>query len=388
MEQNQTSWAQRWLALYLALWFLPSPLGELPWVGAVFGFFPRLKERGAQWLSGLLLGQPVRADFSSGSDRTVDYFITLLLSLLAALLAAVLSLRRVDARWDARLLACTRAYLRLDLAVTMVLYGLAKVFPLQFVMPGPRIMTMPVGDLTPEELMWAFMGASQPYVLFAGVAELVGGTLLLWRRTTPLGALILFAVMGNVALMDLCYDVNMKLAALHLLLAITFVLAPALPRILRALMPDDHERERGPIWLASLALFALIAYQYTASSWRAAESVWARHPLGGYWAVVDATGSGALHMVTIQLGGVVLIGRDHARRLYRLDGSSADALSLLDLAGKPAGTLHAQREPDGLLTLHGELAGEGVQLVLRRAAEPRLGSHHFSWTRDQEATHR
>lgn len=378
----------RWLAVYLGLWWLPSPLGELPWVGDVMRRVAEAKELGARWLSGVLGGaQPLEITFSTGSDRTLDYYIVLLLALVSAFCAALCSLRRVDARWDARLSGWVRDYMRLVLASSMVLYGLAKVFPIQFVMPGPRILTMTVGDLTPEDLMWAFMGASRPYTFFAGAAEVVGGVLLLWRRTTALGATVLLLVMGNVLLMDLCYDVNMKLAAAHLQLAILFLLAPYVPRLARALLQSDApEGASKPASYAGYAIFAAVAVQLLRSSWSNSEAMHIRHPLHGFWVVQD---SKTLHMITIQRGGITMIGRDQSRALFPLSDVEAGRLSLLDLhTGKPLGTLHASAKSPQQLTLTGEVAGEAWHLELHRTAEPRLASHAFSWTRNSESTPR
>ena len=180
----------RWLAIYLGLWFFPSPLGELPWIGGTLRHaVASAKERGAQWLSGLWPGTaPVAIASSGGSDRTLDYYSAALSIVLSAVIAGLLSARRASAQRDRQLLAWLRGYMRLVLACTMLLYGLCKVFPLQFHTPGPRVLTMRIGDLLPIDVMWTFMGTSKVYTVFAGVAELLGGVLLLWKRTSLLGS--------------------------------------------------------------------------------------------------------------------------------------------------------------------------------------------------------
>jgi hypothetical protein len=390
----------RWLGLYLGLWFMPAPLGQLPWVG---GFLKNVvasaKERGAQWFSGLWPGsEGLAIRFSGGSDRTIDYYIAALLIVLSCLIAGLLSARRLDAPKDRQLFEWLRGYLRLVLACTMLLYGLCKVFPLQFHPPGLRILTMRVGDLTPLEIMWTFMGVSQPYTIFSGVAELIGGVLLLWPRTSLLGASILFVVMGNVVLLDLCYDVDMKLYAGHLLLAITFLIAPEAPRLARAFLPrKTAAAESSASWrsigsaLARFGIFALVAGEILHWSWTATREGAGRHPLHGIWKVEDAAVSGtpiaphAWHSVAIQRGSFITIGRDHSRKLYKLDVTKLDAerLTLRDVdTGKPVGTLSATSKNHTELLLAGELAGEPLQLGLRRSEEPRLVSHRFQWAHD------
>src|SRR6185436_5234324 len=106
-----------------------------------------------------------------------------------------------------------------QLFAQMLSYGIAKVLKLQFAAIGPIGLLRTYGEDSPMRLLWAFMGHSRPYNWFIGLSEVVGGVLLLFRRTTTLGALLLIAVMTNVVMLNLCYDVPVKLHASHLLIA-------------------------------------------------------------------------------------------------------------------------------------------------------------------------
>src|SRR5262249_29240551 len=57
------------------------------------------------------------------------------------------------------------------------------------------------------------------------------GLLLFFRRTATLGALLTFGVMAHVTLMNLCFDVPVKLYSAHLTLLSLFAAAPDLPRL-------------------------------------------------------------------------------------------------------------------------------------------------------------
>ena len=59
-------------------------------------------------------------------------------------------------------------------------------------------------------------GHSGPYTFIAGLAEIVGAVLLLWRRTTLIGALLLAGVLVNIVLLNFCYDVPVKLFSVEL----------------------------------------------------------------------------------------------------------------------------------------------------------------------------
>jgi len=85
-------------------------------------------------------------------------------------------------------------------------------------------------------LLWTFMGVSTPYTVFAGAMETLGGVLLFFRRTTTLGALVTIAVMTNVFVLNMCYDVPVKQFSLHLLLMAVFLLLPDLRRLANVLV--------------------------------------------------------------------------------------------------------------------------------------------------------
>ncbi|HEX3128156.1 MAG TPA: hypothetical protein VH394_12570, partial [Thermoanaerobaculia bacterium] len=73
--------------------------------------------------------------------------------------------------------------------------------------------------------------ASYPYIIFTGAAEVLGGVLLATRRTTLPGALVCIGVMSNVVLLNLSYDVPVKLFSSHLLLMAVFLAVPDLRRL-------------------------------------------------------------------------------------------------------------------------------------------------------------
>ncbi|KAB8333659.1 hypothetical protein SD80_012035 [Scytonema tolypothrichoides VB-61278] len=93
-------------------------------------------------------------------------------------------------------------------------------------------MVQPLGELSPMGLLWAFMGYSEPYTVFTGLVELAGGLLLLSRRTTLLGALVCAVAMSQVLMLNLSYDVPVKLSSAHLLAMALVLIVPELPRLL------------------------------------------------------------------------------------------------------------------------------------------------------------
>jgi hypothetical protein len=69
----------------------------------------------------------------------------------------------------------------------------------------------PWGEFSPMGVLWSFMGFSTVYQIFTGIGEVLGSFLLVLRRTTTLGALLLCAVLSNVVLLNYTFDVTVKL---------------------------------------------------------------------------------------------------------------------------------------------------------------------------------
>lgn len=133
-------------------------------------------------------------------------------------------------QWDEKLHVLVRIWLRFFLIKMLFSYGFGKVFPMQF--PEPRYLyDQPFGDLQPMSLLWAFMGHSTPYQIITGSVEVLAGLLLISRYTTLLGALLTVMAMTQVFILNMCYDVPVKLYSFHYLLMGLFLAAPDVPRL-------------------------------------------------------------------------------------------------------------------------------------------------------------
>ncbi|HQQ96190.1 MAG TPA: hypothetical protein PLX35_02960 [Cyclobacteriaceae bacterium] len=100
--------------------------------------------------------------------------------------------------------------IRYYLAFIIFSYGFAKVFAGQF----PHTMAnmdARFAELSPMRVAWAFFGYSRGYQEFLGWGEVVPALLLLFRRTALLGALMMFIVMLNVFLINIFFDVCVKI---------------------------------------------------------------------------------------------------------------------------------------------------------------------------------
>ncbi len=223
--------AIRFTVAYWLMYSLPSPFSNvIPWLGQQLSVC-------RSWLENHLVAAVARVVFkidgelvppNGSGDTTFNYLAVLSMFVLAALIAVVWSLfdrRNTDYPLVRDLL---RSYLRYVLAFTLLGYGLAKVtFEFnQFPLVSDWQLKKTWGDSSPMNVLWAFMGSSRPYTIFAGVSEVLGALLLVWRRTATLGALVAIGVMTNVVLLNFCYDVPVKLYSSHLL---TMAILIALP---------------------------------------------------------------------------------------------------------------------------------------------------------------
>src|SRR5262249_26722425 len=115
-------------------------------------------------------------------------------------------------------------------------YGIIKLFVQQMPFPTTSQLATPLGDLLPMRFSWLFIGYSTPYEFFSGAMETLAGVLLLYRRTVTAG---LFAATGafmNVVMINLAYDVPVKLYASHLLFSCLFLLALDSKRLINFLV--------------------------------------------------------------------------------------------------------------------------------------------------------
>ena len=80
--------------------------------------------------------------------------------------------------------------------LAMLVYGGAKLG--QF--DGAANIDKTVSELTGMELMWAFYGYSKAFALTIGIFEIIGGILILIKRTRIIGCLFTSTILVNIIL--------------------------------------------------------------------------------------------------------------------------------------------------------------------------------------------
>ena len=87
----------------------------------------------------------------------------------------------------------------------MFIYGLGKI--IQF--DGAVEVNKTVSEMTGMELMWAFYGYSKSFAITLGVFELIGGFLILIKKTRIIGCLITSTLLVNVIFQDIYFGVHL-----------------------------------------------------------------------------------------------------------------------------------------------------------------------------------
>jgi uncharacterized membrane protein YphA (DoxX/SURF4 family) len=185
---------------------------------------------------GSALGVEVLYRPNGSGDTTYNYVQLLAYVGVAGLSCLLWSL--LDRKREAypRLVEWLLVFARYYLAVMMLSYGFSKVFLLQFSEPGLGTLLQRYGHASPMGLAWTFTGFSPTYEFVAGALEILGGMLLMFRRTTSLGALVIAGVMSNVVLMNYCFDIAAKLFSSHLLAMALGIAAVDARRLLNVLI--------------------------------------------------------------------------------------------------------------------------------------------------------
>ena len=183
----------------------------------------------------------VRPPFNGAGDTTFESVKLLSCFLLAVTVAFIWSgicwWQKSNQKWLKDFL---QTYLRYYVALYMLSYGLIKAgfITTQFAQAGGISefqLSQTYGESTLMGLLWTFMAASPMYTFFAGLTEVVGGLLLVFRRTTTLGALVVSGVMINVFMLNCCYNVPVKYFAFHLLVASIYLILPDASRLANVL---------------------------------------------------------------------------------------------------------------------------------------------------------
>ncbi|QEH34631.1 hypothetical protein OJF2_31720 [Aquisphaera giovannonii] len=384
---------------------------------AAYSWIGKQKDDACVWAGRRALGVEVIIQ-PTGSGDTMRAYVGVALAAAIAAVAAPLwtvAVRLVRGKWpesdpDARLHVIVRVLVRFFLCEMFLGYGFAKVFPVQFAGPSPMRLAQPLGQMSPMGLLWTFMGFSPPYQMFTGAVEVVAGILLTTRRTTLLGSLVGLAAMTQIFLLNMCFDVPVKLYSFHYLMMTATLLAPDLPRLARVFLfgeavpamalPRLFRRtglDRASRAFRTLLVIAMILGQALGSyeQWGRVNAGDAA-PVAGLWEPVSMEVDGKEPDESDPMRWRSL--DFSSRRILRLAGPKPPNLGY-SVTWEPAArtftltrfnrpewsaTFHYSSPEADRLELEGSMDGKAIRATLRRAAEKEheLTSRGFHWIQE------
>jgi uncharacterized membrane protein YphA (DoxX/SURF4 family) len=226
----------RFFAIYFTLYILFtqmfSGLFQLPFWQPPSPGANATVQRLVTWIVVSWWGFPQPSPIRSGSgDKPTDFALAAGLLIISALVTLVWSLADRRRRSYVGLNKWFRVFLRFGLGSTMLTYGTIKAFPLQMSYPFLTRLLEPYGNFSLMGVLWAQMGASPAYQIFTGCVEVLAAVLLFIPGLTTVGALVALAATTQVWVLNMTYDVPVKLFSLHLVAMSLMLLAPDLRRL-------------------------------------------------------------------------------------------------------------------------------------------------------------
>jgi hypothetical protein len=225
--------AFRFCFLYFATYIFFTPNNELAFINTLYDGINNLLHRVIPWFAQHIFGyrKPITIFTNGSGDTTYDYmlwFFGITLTIAGTIIWTLLDRKRKGYQ---ALYYWTGVIIRYYLFYTMINYGFFKVIKVQFPFPSLYRLVQPYGNSSPMGLAWTYMGYSTTYNYFTGFAELLGGLLLLTRKTTTIGALVCLGVMTNVFMINMGYDVPVKLLSFNSILMCLFLLGKDILRL-------------------------------------------------------------------------------------------------------------------------------------------------------------
>ena len=215
----------RYIFIFFSVIVLPFPLDLIPGLDFLTSYYNQFWTSAINFAAKTIfhIEETLTLKATGSGDRLYDWLWYFCLIMVTILIGSVFSiLDRSRSNYN-RLNGWFILILSYYLAYILLVYGIIKLFYLQFGPPNLERLFQTFGQASPMRLLWTFMGFSETYTIFSGLCETIAGILLLIGRTRTLGALLSIGVMLNVFMLNMSYDVPVKLFSFQLLLIGTYL---------------------------------------------------------------------------------------------------------------------------------------------------------------------
>ncbi|MCD1118246.1 hypothetical protein [Chryseobacterium turcicum] len=159
---------------------------------------------------------------NSRIDYSSDSYSMLVLIIILLLTSTIFSFI-IKKKWMKIFLSITGYVCVIYISVILIKYGIDKIFKAQFPEPEPNILFTRFGNLDKDILFWSTIGTSKIYNIIIGSIELFSGALLLFKRSRFLGLLLAIISFAQILIINISFDISVKLFSLILLLMSIFL---------------------------------------------------------------------------------------------------------------------------------------------------------------------
>lgn len=231
---SSIKWLFRFFSAYVFWYIFPFPISEIPFVGTLAEYYAELWTSLSIWVGQNILNieEKINSQSTGSGDMLYNYaanFTVILVATLTTFIWSILDRNRSNYN---RLLYWVEVLVRYYLAMLLLSYGFSKIIKNQFPFPSLNRLVQPFGEASPMGLAWTYMGYSNAFNVFTGLGEAVAGFLLFFRRTKLIGIFIGIPVMLTVFVMNMSFDIPVKLFSGNLLLMLCLLLIPESKRLL------------------------------------------------------------------------------------------------------------------------------------------------------------
>ncbi|MCL7987640.1 hypothetical protein M8998_06790 [Sphingobacterium sp. lm-10] len=167
-----------------------------------------------------------------GFASYVSWWLSALIAALVSAIWTILARNRQQHNYEV-LYYWLRVIVRYRIAFGLIAFGFIKLFPMQMPFPSLANLNTDFGEYAPFKLYWQIVGISYKYEIFLGFLEIAAGTLLLFRSTTALGAIITAGVLFNIGHANIAYDGAVHVYSSYFVLLSLFLLIQYIPDIWR-----------------------------------------------------------------------------------------------------------------------------------------------------------
>ena len=170
-----------------------------------------------------------------------NWIITLFLSIGGGLIWTLIVRRRGTERKEYNTLYYwLRVIVRYRAGIGIIGFGFTKLLPVQMPYPGLGLLNTNFGDMTAQKIFWLSVGIVPWYQVFAGVVEVLAGTLLFFRRTTTIGAILLFGALGDIVYVNFAYDGGVHVYSSYFVLLAAFLRVEDVPKLYNLLIRERY----------------------------------------------------------------------------------------------------------------------------------------------------